>query len=1555
MLSLLITFLVSRPTIQTWIVGKVTDELTELLGVEARIGEVEIHFITDLSLGGIYLEDQAGDTLLSVEKLGVEIGFWSLTPGLFELDEVFLEDAVIRLSQSEDSVFNFQFLIDEFAPEETEEDTTAPTEFELDVNHILLTNIDFKLNDQFGGYRMGAGFDSLDVKIEKLSLLDESVRVESIFLDRFRMALVQLEKVEEKPLTNSSEVPESVEFPATGWDIGLAEFLIQESEILFQDKTVDLVQQGFDPANVKLTNLGLQLSNLSMNDEQISVQLMDFNLRERSGLDIRQFGMAVTLDSTALTVDQLQLETPASSLKGDVSLDFESFNDLILFNEKVDFNLGINAFHVGLADLNSFDPTLLDSLGANISDGVSIHGKLDVSGNLSSVNLNDVQVGIGEHNSVELSGKVDQPAIPDSLHFSISPLSLQLLPSELAEIIDSVITPEMLALEPINLKATLAGTLTDLNAMFDLSTALGSANLNLKAQPNSTFNNGKYSGAIRLKNFDPGPMAGMEEELGPISMDLNFDGEGFDPDSLELQAEMVVSSAELMQHIYENLVLDMELKAGDLSLNTSLEDPNLHFDLAILGEPISADPTMNLSLNLKQFAPGKLNLTETPIRLKTLLDVELEGFDPSQLSAGVLFQNLQISNDTLSHFIPEFKLNLEASDSATSILAKSDFLDVEIKGKFNPATIGSSFEQMVDAHFPIAAQRNQKIEDDDFNLQFAFNPPIDLMAIAGFPMSLGSPLQLNLQTDFTKRELNLNGGFRNVNAAGLEIGVFDLSGTVNDSKFQLDLNIDSLGDGLSEIATSAGFHITLENDSLNVETSVHGDSSSQLLFLAMDIRHVDQSFFTHIPKPIIINGSSWAIDQTNQVEYYQGQINFHGISLENGEQKIVVQRPEKGGVTDFELILETVGLSDFAGLAGLSDPSISGELSGQLTVIDPTNEMSVKAEIQVDKLMLDSLKVGSVISRVDMKGDMLEVFLNVKDETELLLLEGNYNLATTALDFDVDIPGLNLAPYGVFVEESIRDLEGVLSGNLELKGTVEAPSITGRIGLKEAAMQVNDLNMRYAIPDASIRFKPNELLFEHFITQDSLKNTFQLSGGIQHTNFDDIVLDLGLATERFRLMNTHFDPEEAVSGTLDLALNGTVKGPIDLPVVNMNAKTLEGSDLTVVSVENEPTLVQEDFIIFGNPEELESDSSALDLLDEIESANPTGLDITLNLELTPDMGLRIVIDPSTGDQVICKGAANLAVELNPAGDLNVTGSLEIVEGKYDFSFEGLVEKEFQIQPNSRIDFSGDPMDARLNLTAIYETKTQTYDFIAGTSTGLSADEEKDAKLRAPVQVKMIIAGNLSNPDLSFDIGFPDAYQSSSRSLVEQKVASIRNHESELYKQVFGLILFGSFITDESSTASTDLTESGEAILISSVSNLITQQLNNLADKYVNGIDISMNLESYQSDFDSDESVTDLQLALSKQLFNDRLTISAGSNIGLTTNENEDISKEDLTGITGDFVIEYKLTESGKYRVKVFNRNDYDPLNDSNANETGIGVFYVESFDRIGKKKKEESK
>ena len=305
------------------------------------------------------------------------------------------------------------------------------------------------------------------------------------------------------------------------------------------------------------------------------------------------------------------------------------------------------------------------------------------------------------------------------------------------------------------------------------------------------------------------------------------------------------------------------------------------------------------------------------------------------------------------------------------------------------------------------------------------------------------------------------------------------------------------------------------------------------------------------------------------------------------------------------------------------------------------------------------------------------------------------------------------------------------------------------------------------------------------------------------------------------------------------------------------------------------------------------------------------------------------------------------------GDLNAR--IQKPEGKYDFSFEGLVEKEFQIQPNSRIDFSGDPMDARLNLTAIYETKTQTYDFIAGTSTGLSADEEKDAKLRAPVQVKMIISGNLSNPDLSFDIGFPDAYQSSSRSLVEQKVASIRNHESELYKQVFGLILFGSFITDESSTASTDLTESGEAILISSVSNLITQQLNNLADKYVNGIDISMNLESYQSDFDSDESVTDLQLALSKQLFNDRLTISAGSNIGLTTNENEDISKEDLTGITGDFVIEYKLTESGKYRVKVFNRNDYDPLNDSNANETGIGVFYVESFDRIGKKKKEESK
>ena len=99
-------------------------------------------------------------------------------------------------------------------------------------------------------------------------------------------------------------------------------------------------------------------------------------------------------------------------------------------------------------------------------------------------------------------------------------------------------------------------------------------------------------------------------------------------------------------------------------------------------------------------------------------------------------------------------------------------------------------------------------------------------------------------------------------------------------------------------------------------------------------------------------------------------------------------------------------------------------------------------------------------------------------------------------------------------------------------------------------------------------------------------------------------------------------------------------------------------------------------------------------------------------------------------------------------------------------------------------------------------------------------------------------------------------------------------------------------------------------------------------------------------------VTEVNLGVSQSLFNDKLEISVGGNVDLGSGNEE---RNGLSGVAGDFVLEYKVTDDGKYRVKVFQKSDYDVLNENNLWKTGVGFSYKTKFGKVIKKKSKKSK
>jgi hypothetical protein len=128
----------------------------------------------------------------------------------------------------------------------------------------------------------------------------------------------------------------------------------------------------------------------------------------------------------------------------------------------------------------------------------------------------------------------------------------------------------------------------------------------------------------------------------------------------------------------------------------------------------------------------------------------------------------------------------------------------------------------------------------------------------------------------------------------------------------------------------------------------------------------------------------------------------------------------------------------------------------------------------------------------------------------------------------------------------------------------------------------------------------------------------------------------------------------------------------------------------------------------------------------------------------------------------------------------------------------------------------------------------------------------------------------------------------------------------------------------------------------SVSKILSQQLNNLAGNLIKGVDLNFDVES-RDDYStgSAQETTNLKVGASKKLFNERLSVSVGSNVML-----EGENQANPSSLVGDISIEYKLTKDGRYRVRVYQRNDNTTVIEGQVIETGVAFALIMDYDEF---------
>lgn len=141
-LNIFLVALLSNKCVQGRILSAGEEWLKEKTKTELSIGYVGFDLLNGLYVEQVYVEDLSKDTLLYAQALKTDIK-WRTLLNLqnIRIKRVELDDFVVHIDKASDSTdFNFQFLIDVFASEETEEDEKSSNPFSLKINEIALKN-----------------------------------------------------------------------------------------------------------------------------------------------------------------------------------------------------------------------------------------------------------------------------------------------------------------------------------------------------------------------------------------------------------------------------------------------------------------------------------------------------------------------------------------------------------------------------------------------------------------------------------------------------------------------------------------------------------------------------------------------------------------------------------------------------------------------------------------------------------------------------------------------------------------------------------------------------------------------------------------------------------------------------------------------------------------------------------------------------------------------------------------------------------------------------------------------------------------------------------------------------------------------------------------------------------------------------------------------------------------------------------------------------------------------------------------------------------------------
>ncbi len=1342
--------------------------------------------------------------------------------------------------------------------------------------------------------------------------------------------------------------------PPTKFDLKVNTVVIRDGKASFDIQSAPTLSNQFDKNHIKITNLNADIILPQLKNDDFIINVKRLNVKEKSGIDLKKLQGNFHIASTSISIDDLEVFVGDSKFFfADLNLDFNDWNGLSNKIKTVPLDITLKkGSYITLSDLGPF-----------LSGFKNMHERfnLDVSlnGNIEDLSINRFYI---THNSkplkISATGALIGIKKPQSAQIRLNDLILTANADDINTILAAAnignpnLRSRIAQLGNFSINGNFNGQPLDAIFEGDINSALGNANMHLDYTIPYGNNAIALKGNVKTSNIELGKIT-ANNKLGSVAGEVAFDV-NINKNNYNGFVDGYINHFDFNNYRYNNITAKVNVDNNFIEGIANIDDPNINISIEGEANLDKNNPYINAHALANTINFNNINLTNKYHHLSAEIEADLKGLDIDNATGHINVNNLRYSNNPAKElFIDHIAINAhnEGVDKQ-SLSISSNFLNASINGSYSYKSLVPAVKDILSHSFPVFFGKNAHQSaatltannKNKFTFDISLEKDENIFKFFNINTDLFVPVTFTGEVNHPEHKLNMIGnipyiatGNKLIEKTYIEV---DVDQSIDRCFMKLFTEFPFKNDNVPVEILCDGSNNQLDAHLswvLNRKTAFRGDISLSTLFSKDDNGKLVTDLNIN-PSNLVFNDSVWTIQQA-KIHYADKNIEVQNFDVRHGDQFINISGKASPSPDDVLCLdLKNVNLDYIFHTLEINNALLGGDATGTFFA---SQVFSGAPVAYTPKLFVKNISYnGTVLGDATIKAHWDNNQKAVSLDADVAQEDGNHSRIygeifplREALDIKFEANKIKVGFMQPYMAAFASDVQGFASGKARLFGTFKLIDMTGDIYAQDLKLKINFTNTYYSATD-SIKLRPGLIDIKDVTLRDPNGNTALLNGTVRHDFFKRPVFNFDITQAKNFLC---YDVKEKIEERWHGHINGNgfahIDGKPGVVNIGVEMETAPQSSFTFI-ISDMQNAYDYKFLTFRDKNALKEVGIVVPEVDneppavkkfrkqqkKKEEDKPSAYNMHINVTVTPQAQMILVMDPIGGDKIKARGSGLLKMDYESGSEeLKMYGNYEIDEGSYNFTLQDIILKDFKIKDNSSITFNGDPFAAKLDITAAYNVKANLSDLDE------SFLEDKDLnRTNVPVEALLYIKDEMTQPNISFGLDFPTLKEES-----KSKVKSIISTDEMMKRQILYLLALNRFYTPEymSTTKGNEIFSVASSTLSSQLSSMLGQ----LSDNW----SISPYLRSDLGDF----SDVEVDVALSSTLLNNRLRFNG--NFGyrdksLNTNQ-----------FIGDFDIEYLLNPRGSWRLKAYNRyNDQNYYLKTATTTQGVGIMYRQEFNNF---------